>query len=160
LAEYAHTHLQKNHPETELIDLKDYPIPLCDGDQAYSNPNVGILRQKIQDAKGILLASSIYNYDLNASAKNLVEVTGKAWSEKIIGLMAAAGGKGSFMAPMMFANSLILDFRCVLIPRYVYATGDAFDSGKLIDEEIQKRTKLVSDELVRFVRGLMESCDG
>ena len=35
----------------------------------------------------------------------------------------------SYMSVMAYANSLMLDFRCVIIPRFVYATGSAFAEG-------------------------------
>ena len=41
-------------------------------------------------ADAILLAVPIYNYDVNAAAKNLVEHTGSAWENKIVGFLAAA----------------------------------------------------------------------
>jgi len=40
----------------EHLDLRDFPLPLCDGDAAYGDPNVEILRAKIEAARVILLA--------------------------------------------------------------------------------------------------------
>ena len=75
---------------------------------------------------GIVVATPIYNYDASAAAKNLVELTGRAWQNKVVGFLCAAGGDGSYMSIMALANSLMLDFRCVIVPRFVYATGGAF----------------------------------
>src|SRR5688572_27416637 len=106
----------------EHLDLRDHPLPLCDGDAAYGDPNVARLRAKIVAARVILLAVPIYNYDANAAAKNLVELTGKAWEDKIVGFACAAGGVSSYMSITGLANDLMLDFRCVILPRFVYAT--------------------------------------
>jgi hypothetical protein len=55
---------------------------------------------------------------------------------------------------MSFANSLMLDFRCIIIPRFVYATGDAFEGEKLIDNKVGKRIEQVAAELLRFTTSL------
>jgi hypothetical protein len=48
----------------------------------------------------------------------------------------------------------MLDFRSVIIPRFVYATGEAFDGDNLTDKKTEERIKQVADELVRFTKGL------
>ena len=58
------------------------------------------------------------------------------------------------MSVMAYANSLMLDFRCVIIPRFVFATGDSFDGDNLIDKKIVRRIETVADELVRFTKAL------
>ena len=46
----------------------------------------------IEAARVIIVATPIYNYDANAAAKNLVELTGSAWEDKTVGFLCAAGG--------------------------------------------------------------------
>ena len=58
------------------------------------------------------------------------------------------------MAVMAYANSLMLDFRTVIIPRFVYATGDAFDGDEVTDKKVQARIEQAADELVRFTQAL------
>ena len=123
------------------VDLRDYPLPLCDGEAAYSDPNVGKLSAKIAAARVVFIATPIYNFDANAAVKNLVELTGSAWEDKIVGFACAAGGALSYMSVMGFANSLMLDFRCLIIPRFVYATGDDFEGDRVPKPEIAKRIK-------------------
>jgi FMN reductase len=45
------------------------------------------------------------------------------------------------MSIMNLANSLMLDFRSLIIPRFVYADGKAFNEGAIVDAEIQKRVE-------------------
>ncbi|MDP6500219.1 MAG: hypothetical protein QF847_03295 [Candidatus Marinimicrobia bacterium] len=61
----------------------------------------------------------MYNYDVNAAAKNLLELTGSGWNEKTVGFICNAGGDKSYMSVMSFANSLMLDHRCKIIPCFV-----------------------------------------
>jgi len=56
--------------------LADHIIPLCDGDSTYNNSKDKELKEKVQHAKKILFAVPIYNYYINAAAKNLIELTG------------------------------------------------------------------------------------
>ena len=58
------------------------------------------------------------------------------------------------MSVMAYANSLMLDFRCVVIPRFVFATGDAFDDDNVIDAKVTRRIEQVAAELVRFATAL------
>ena len=69
---------------SQLFDLSEHELPICDGDKAYGAKSVAELTSAIQSADGIVIASPIYNYDLSASAKNMIELTGKAWTEKVV----------------------------------------------------------------------------
>lgn len=154
LARAAHARLLQAGVEAELIDLQDYALPFCDGNACYDDPNVQELTRRIQDADGILLATPIYNYDVNAAAKNLLELTGSAWTDKVVGFLSAAGGRTSFMSVMAFANSLMLDFRCVIVPRFVYATDAAFRGDDVTDEATHERLDDVVAALIRFARAI------
>ncbi len=134
----------------ELLDLREFPLPLCDGDTAYDDPNVEKLSAKITAARVIVLAVPIYNYDGNAAAKNLIELTGSAWEDKIVGFACAAGGQTSYMSIMGLASDLMLDFRCIVLPRFVYATGGDFDGGQITSPKIQQRLKELADAARRL----------
>ena len=140
--------------DSQLFDLSESPLPLCDGATAYDDPNVQALGKLIEQADAILLASPVYNYDVNSAAKNAVELTGQAWTGKIVGMMLTAGGQGSYMSAMGLANSLMLDFRCIIVPRFIYATGDSFEAGRLADDDIQGRVELLVEETLRISRAL------
>jgi FMN reductase len=108
----------------------------------------------IKAADGILVAAPVYNYDVAAAAKNMIELTGSAWNDKIVGFLCAAGGTASYMSVMAYANSLMLDFRCVIIPRFVFATADAFDGDNIADKKVTARVEQVANDLVRFTEAL------
>jgi FMN reductase len=48
----------------------------------------------------------------------------------------------------------MLDFRCVIIPRFVFATSEAFDGDNITDKKLVRRIETLSDELVRFTKAL------
>jgi FMN reductase len=154
MAQAAFEWLKKHKAECDYLDISRLNLPLCDADVCYNHPEAQKISGAIESADGIILATPVYNYDVNAAAKNLVELTGSAWEGKIVAFLCAAGGMSSYMSVMSFANSLMLDFRSVIIPRFVYATGDAFDGDKLVDKKVARRIEQVSEELVRFTTGL------
>ena len=126
MAQHAEKALRALGADVDFIDLQEINLPMCDGDSAYSDPEVERTRSRIESAKGILIAAPVYNFYLNAAVKNLIELTGSAWEDKAVGFLNAAGGYSSYMSVMSIANSLMLDFRCVVVPRFVYAVGSAF----------------------------------
>ena len=154
MARAAFAHLQKQKVDCAWIDISEMDLPLCDADKCYGMPGSKKLSAAIEAADGILVAAPVYNYDVAAAAKNMIELTGSAWEDKIVGFLCAAGGATSYMSVMAYANSLMLDFRCVIIPRFVYATGDSFEGDNLSDKKIIQRVEQVADDLVRFTQAL------
>ncbi len=134
----------------QLVDLREYVLPLCDGEAAYGHPHVTTLSALIEAARVIVVATPIYNYDANATAKNLVELTGSSWENKTVGFLCAAGGASSYMSIMGLANSLMLDFRCLIIPRFVYAKGDDFNAKKTPTPELAARIIALAEASVKI----------
>ena len=97
----------------------------------------------------------MYNYDASAATKNLIELTGQAWTNKVIGFLCAAGGSGSYMSIMGLANSLMLDFRCLVIPRFVYATKEAFAEGRVSDSQVDDRIQELAETLTRLSKAMV-----
>ena len=154
LAEEALRVLTNQGHSAAVLDLRDYPLPLCDGGAAYAHPNVAAVNQKLSAADGIIIATAIYNFDANAAVKNLIELTGSAWENKVVGFLCAAGGMSSYMSIMSLANSLMLDFRSVVVPRFVYAVGEAFENGRIVDPKVTSRVAELAKETARLGEAL------
>ena len=154
MAEYAFNLYCK---DAKFIDLQKIELPICDGDKCYENPIVDELKDHIENSHSIILASPIYNYDLNAVAKNLIELTGQSWINQLVGFISAAGGKGSYMSPMSFINSLMLDFRCIIIPRFVYADNTCFNDDGDISDIIKTRIEELVDSTILLSKNLVNS---
>jgi NAD(P)H-dependent FMN reductase len=150
----AFEHLKHAKVDVDWLDISELKLPLCDADACYADPASQKLSAAIQAADGILVAAPVYNYDVAAAAKNMIELTGKAWEDKVVGFLCAAGGNSSYMSVMAYANSLMLDFRCVIIPRFVFATGDAFGGDQLTDKKVIQRVEQTGDDLIRFTKAL------
>ena len=74
--------------------------------------------------------------------------------DKIFGFLCAAGGRNSYMSVMSLANSLMLDFRCYIIPKFVYATKNDFEEDKIVNSDIKGRIKELGSELIRVSKAL------
>jgi NAD(P)H-dependent FMN reductase len=140
--------------EVELIDLRQVELPFCDAAGCYEHQNVGLLRQKIAAADAVTLAVPIYNFETGGATRNLLALTGKAWMGKIVGVVAAAGGERSYMSIMPLAGSLMLDFRCLVLPKYVYASKIAFSEAGQPTTEIRERVEELAGELNRVATAL------
>jgi len=154
LARMVHAHLASRPGGAGFIDLQDYSLPLSDAGSCYGHPHVVSLAPQVREAKGIIVAAAIYNYDVNAAAKNFLELTGKAWEGKVVGFICAAGGHGSYMSLMPFANSLMLDYRCHIIPRFVYAAPSHIDESTFGDEALNRRIEELAAETQRVTDAL------
>jgi len=154
LAEAVREKLAAIGQSVETFDLRECQLPMCDGVMAYGDPNARKVAASITRADAVVLAAPVYNYGVSASTKNLVELTGRAWTGKVVGMLFAAGGQTSYMSGMGLANSLMLDFRCIVIPRFVYADGRAFEGDRISDPEIERRVTELAHEVARISTAL------
>ena len=147
-------YLQKNLDNVEFFDLQENPLPMCDGDECYDLPEVLDFREKVKNADGIIMAIPVYNFNVSSGAKNIVELGGRMLYDKTFGFICAAGAKSSYMSVMSLANSLMIDFRCYIIPKFVYATKHDFEDSKITNSDIKERIEELGKELIRVSNAL------
>ena len=135
--------------DVEFFNLQENPLPMCDGDECYDLPEVLDFRKKIKNAEGIIMAIPVYNFNASSGAKNIVELGGSMLYDKVFGFLCAAGGRNSYMSVMSLANSLMLDFRCYIIPKFVFATKNDFEEDKIVNSDIKSRIEGLGSELIR-----------
>ena len=140
--------------DVEFFDIQENPLPMCDGDECYDLPEVIDFRSRIDKANGIIMAIPIYNFNVSSGAKNIVELGGKKLYDKNFGFLCAAGGKNSYMSVMGLANSLMIDYRCYIIPKFVYALKKDFNETKVIDADIKERIEELGNEMIRITKAL------
>jgi len=134
----------------DVIDLRELPLPFCDGRPSARYPeNVQILKHKIQDSQGIILASPEYHSSFSAVLKNALDLLSKDEMEgKMCGLIGIAGGNMAANA----VNSLRIVCRSVgawVVPHHVVIgnVDKVFDSNGVISDKhlIERLTKLGND---------------
>ena len=136
LCQHAHSFLTTKGITTRYESLEDHRILPYGMD---GSEGLDTLRDALENADAILFGFPVYNYNMNASLKAVIEHFGHSMTDKVIGLMMAAGGQASYMSGLVVANSLTLDFRSWVIPRFVYATKEAFGEDGVSDPEIASR---------------------
>lgn len=137
--------------EIDFIQLSEVELPLCDGGAAYGHSSVAEIGARLGAADAIIIATPVYNYTVNAALKNMTELVGRQMAGKLIGFLVSAGGAMSYMSIMQYANSLMLDFRCLILPRFVYAIGEDWLDGEL-SPKLQDRLDQFETDFLTLAR--------
>jgi NAD(P)H-dependent FMN reductase len=88
------------------------------------------IRKAFQSASHVVFAIPVYQYDVASPAKRLIEMLSRQeLGNRIVGVVCTAGSANSFMSLMPFVNSLMLAFRCWLVPSFVCGTPVDFVGG-------------------------------
>ena len=132
------------------LDLRELDLPLAGSPGCWEHPDLAKLTTALEAATHVVFAVPIYCYDVNAAAKNVIELVGRAFTGKVIAFICAAGGQGSYMSVMGLANHLMLDFRAVIVPRFLYATKAAWSADGGLDPEIEGRLQLLYEDMARI----------
>lgn len=139
---------QLGEVSSELIDLRELDLPFSGTNEGWSSTEAAKLKESVERASHVVFAVPIYCYDVNSAAKNVIELIGSAFTKKVVGFLCAAGGDSSYMSVMGFANHLMLDYRSVIVPRFVYATDQSWNADGSLKEEIQERLIVLREDLV------------
>ncbi len=89
--------------ETELLDLRDYPLPFFDQpvtpksfkDGKYPNETAGKLAKKINEADGFIIVTPEYNHGYPAVLKNALDWIYYEWNNKPVGFVSYGGVGGA-----------------------------------------------------------------
>lgn len=148
--------------DLEWIEYKDYSLPDFDNDTIFQSEAFQFLHEKIRLSSGVVVVSPIYNWSTCANLKKIVEATGSenpanaqrsAWFDKIVTFVCVAGSPVSYMSYSSLAMGLMLDFKCVINPYQVYATGEDFlDDG--FSKKVQTRVRRALMVKAELINGL------
>lgn len=99
------------------------------------------MRDQLAGADGVILCFPVYNFNMNATLKAVIEHCGPAMAGKVVGLMATAGGRFGYMSVLSVVQSLMFDLRAWVVPRQVYAITDDFDGESITSDEVRQRVE-------------------
>ncbi len=145
--------------EAELLDLRKLQLPFCHGGENYDGyPDVKKLRDAVQGAQAIVLATPEYHGSLSGILKNTLDLMGKEQlNGKVVGILSVMGGMASNNA----ANALRLICRSVhawVIPEQIIisqAHRQFSEDGQLLDPALQARFDAFAQSLVTHARKLV-----
>jgi chromate reductase len=144
------------HAVTQL-DLRETPLPLFDNASSYGHPNAAQYHAAIVGADSVLLGVPVYNWGIGAGAKSLVELTGStdetrglqgAWFDKPVTFLVSGGLAHGYLSHGAFAFGLMVDFKCVVNPHFVYATGAEWAANGVPGEWLAERLARTVDRAV------------
>src|SRR5215475_5624821 len=104
LAKVAVAAAKKHNAEVAFLDLKDYPLPIYDGDLEASSglpENALKLKALFKAHDAFIIASPEYNSSISAALKNVIDWTSRPMENekqlecfmgKVVGLMSASPG--------------------------------------------------------------------
>jgi NAD(P)H-dependent FMN reductase len=146
--------------ELELIDLKDFPLPMyADATPSsmrqgpHQNPDVQKWLEKVEQADGYIIITPEYNHGYSSVLKNALDYPYKEWHDKPVGFVSYGGLAGGARAVeqlrQVVAELHMIDVRDqVLIP----TVWSAFDQdGNLQNTEMHlKNAKLVVEKVAKL----------
>ena len=141
---------------TQLIDLREYNLPLCDArrDQSTYPPDVARLRSEVGAATGIVLGTPEYHGSLSGALKNALDLMGFGEFEgKMIGLVGVAGGGAGAYNALNTLRTIGRSLHAWVIPEQasIPEAHRHFDgAGQLTDDGMRKRVMDVGRQVARF----------
>ena len=148
--------------EVTLADLREWPMPLYDGDlEAASGLPETVRRFKalLKEHDGLLLASPEYNSSITPLLKNTLDWCSRAepgektlacFDGKVAALVAASPGALGGVRSLSIARLLLSTLRVLVIPEQVSLpqAHQAFDSaGRLTDDKRRAAVEAVGARL-------------
>jgi FMN reductase len=140
--------------EIRLIDLRDYELVFCTGDEGDYPEDVFRLRRDVKQAQGIILGTPEYHGGFSGVLKNALDLMGTGEFEgKMLGLVGVSGGR---MGAANALNSLRTIGRALhawVVPNQVSIpeAWKRFDgAGNIRDAELEARLTGIGREVARF----------
>ena len=104
----------------ELIDLRDFELPLLDeptpasgGPKVYTKEHTKRWSQKISSLDGFIFVSPEYNHGTSAALKNALDYLWYEWNNKVAGFVAYGGEGGTRAVENLRTVMCELEVACV-----------------------------------------------
>lgn len=155
--------------EVTLIDLRDYPLPLFDGDLEEREglpANGRTLKDLFLAHQGLLISAPEYNSSITAVLKNTIDwvsrpVVGEAplncFDGKVAGLMSASPGVLGGLRGLVHLRAMLQNIRVLTIPEQVAVSkaNEAFTAdGSLKDAKQQTAVEALGAKVTAILSRL------
>lgn len=156
--------------EVTLIDLRDFPMPLYDGDlEAASGLPETVVRLKalMREHHGFLISSPEYNSSITPLLKNTIDWCSRqapgegalaCYTGKVAGLVAASPGALGGLRGLVTVRSILGSIGILVVPQQfaLSKAHEAFDAnGALKDERHAAQLRDVASAVARVARQTM-----
>ena len=149
--EHALDEAERAGASTELLDLREYDLPMIDPDE--DDPeDAKRLKASVREADSILLASPMYHGSYSSPLKTALDYCGfDEFENKTVGLLAVAGG--SFpIAALEHLRSVCRALDAWVVPHQaaVPKSHSAFSDGAFVDDGIKERVRELGRQAVQY----------
>lgn len=147
----------------ELLDLRDWPLPMFDQPQSpsrvrdgdYGNEIVNRWARKVGEADAFIIVSPEYNHGPSAVIKNALDSVYAEWNDKVVGFVSYGSVGGARSVEQLRLNAIELQMApvrsAVHIPGdYVWGTGWS-DEAK---EAMRHSADVMLEQLMRWGRAM------
>ena len=155
--------------EVTVIELRDFPMPLYDGDleAASGLPEHGKrFKQLLLNHQGLLIASPEYNSSFSAALKNAIDWASRpapgepslaAFAGKTAALCSASPGALGGLRGLVALRSLLGNISVTVLPQQVTVpkAGEALDKGVVKDPKQHQSLLDLGTRLVDVTRKLL-----
>ncbi|MGI9435996.1 MAG: NADPH-dependent FMN reductase [Geminicoccaceae bacterium] len=155
--------------DVTVIDLRDYPLPLYDGDLEANDglpDNAKRLKALFLEHQGLLISSPEYNGGMSAVLKNTIDWVSRsepgegglaAYKDKVAGLVATSPGRLGGLRGLAHLRQILCNVGVLVLSQQhaVGGAGQAFDeTGEMVDSELQAAVTGIGARLARTIEGL------
>jgi len=155
--------------EVTLIDLRDFSMPVYDGDLEETRgapENATKLYEVMKQHQGLLLSCPEYNSSITAVLKNTIDWVSRprdgdaplaAFTNKVAALLSASPGALGGLRGLVHVRAILGNIGVFVLPTQIAVpkASDAFDdNGALKDAELSKKVQRLAAELVSTTRKL------
>ena len=128
--------------ETELIDLREYDLPVYDPDREELDAEVD-LKRRIREADAVILGTPVYHGTISSALKNALDYCGfDEFEDTTVGLLATAGG-GTYGPTLEHLRASVRAVHGWTLPHEVgiRKAYEKFDGEEFADRELEERTR-------------------
>ncbi|MGI9419834.1 MAG: NADPH-dependent FMN reductase [Geminicoccaceae bacterium] len=155
--------------EVTVIDLREFPLPLYDGDLEATGglpENARRLRALFMEHQGLLISSPEYNGGMSAVLKNAIDWVSRsegdepglaAYRDKVAGLVSASPGGLGGLRGLVHVRQILTNIGVLVIPQQhaLGGAGQAFgDDGMLTDSKAQATVTGIGARVARTIEAL------
>ncbi|SEH14272.1 NAD(P)H-dependent FMN reductase [Natronorubrum sediminis] len=138
---------------TELIDLREYELPIFDADQDREDAgDADVLASQLRDADAIILGSPMYHGSYSSPLKTALDYCGfDEFRDTTVGLLAVSGGAFPVTA-LEHMRSVCRALNAWVIPHEaaVANSHSAFEDGEFVDEDLEERVATLGRRAVQY----------
>jgi NAD(P)H-dependent FMN reductase len=137
--------------ETELLDVREYDLPVFDPDED-EPPEATELKREIRAADAVIWGSPVYHGSYSAAFRNVHDYCGfDEYEDTTVGLLASAGG-GSFASTLDHMRITARGVHAWVLPHQVgiRSARNKIEDGEITDADIEKRVRKLGEQAVEY----------